>query len=257
MENDEHAELLTEIEVTRAVIWRKIIIRMSALLLALAFIVLAFSGVLHLLRLPSLGFLLESRELSRLPEIAAYKEAVVAIRADNRRGTGFNLDPHGLIITNYHILETAETAEIKWQGGRSEIADLLVSQPQSDLAMLAAEGEDLPFLRLETENLPDPGDEVYMIGNPLGFFQVVNRAEYLGLAFIAGREMPVIRIRGPVYQGNSGSPVINLDGKVIGIVFARSATAEDDGDNTTGYAITAAEIADIYSSANFQTGNSG
>jgi S1-C subfamily serine protease len=79
-----------------------------------------------------------------------------------------------------------------------------------------------------------------VIGNPLGFFRVANRATFLGTAVLEGTSTEVLVIRGPVYKGNSGSPVINSEGEVIGVIFATSTDTKSD--EIIAFAIPVAEI---------------
>jgi len=220
---------------------KKYLVRIVALLLALAFFVLASGGVIRLLGMPSLGFLIESRSLSRDPQILAMIEAVASVEAENRRGTGFNIDPSGLVITCNHIVDGTEVVQVSLTSGPTLDIREWISVPQADLAIISLGRQDLPALALETNRQPMPGDPVILIGNPLGFFRVVNRAIVQGTAVLEGTDTPVLVIKGPVYKGNSGSPVINADGKVIGVIFATAAKTESA--ETIAFAIPASEIA--------------
>ncbi|HAL73676.1 MAG TPA: hypothetical protein DCM45_01125 [Clostridiales bacterium] len=183
---------------------------------------------------------MDSRELSRDPKISAYMAAVSAVNTDQRRGTGFNIDPSGLIITNYHIVEDVGLINLRLRSGEQYHTSEWLSLPESDLTFIDIEAESLPYLTLAQNQLPQPDDPVIIIGNPLGFFLIVGRATVIGTARVAGLGAPVLVIKGPVYKGHSGSPVINSEGQVIGIIFA--AATETTGDETIAYAISAEEI---------------
>lgn len=219
---------------------KKHLVRAVALLLALAFLVLVSGGVIRLLGMPSLGFLIESRNLSQDAQIKAMIGAVVSVEAGNRRGTGFNIDPGGLVVTCNHIVEGAGSVSVSFASGVAQDVREWFPAPQVDLAVIPLDLADLPVLELASGNLPAPDDALIVIGNPLGFFRVANRATFLGTAVLEGTSTEVLVIRGPVYKGNSGSPVINSEGEVIGVIFATS--TDTNSDEIIAFAIPVAEI---------------
>lgn len=220
---------------------RKLMLRLFSLVLVFSFLLLTFSGVLRYFEMPSLDFLIESGRLSQNSQIAAYKEAVVAVGSNGHRGTGFAVSGGNQIVTNYHIIENADQIQIRTASRRQIPALSWFEKPQTDLALIETDSLDLPVLPLELEKLPEPGETVMIIGNPLGFFNIVNEAVFIGMSRLAGWDEPVLTIQGPVYKGNSGSPIINSEGSVIGVLFASSdQTGEDD--QTVGFVIPAREI---------------
>ncbi len=226
---------------------RLLAIRIVALLLVLSFLPLAFGGVLRLLNLPSLGFLFESAALSREPEVRAWMQAVVAVEAEGSAGTGFNVDPAGAIVTCHHIVESADQVRVGFASSGTYQTGYWVERSQVDLALVPLPNgeEDLPFLELERSRLPRKGDELLLIGNPLGFFRVANKAEFMGLTLLAGWDVPVLVIRGPVYQGHSGSPVLNGDGRVVGVVFATADRRREEAGDIVAFAIPVSEVLEL------------
>ena len=222
---------------------RRIIVRIIAMLLTVSFLFLAFSGMLYFLKLPSLGLLIESIALSRDPKYDGLRQSVVIVQAENRQGTGFIVQSDGLIVTNAHIIEQASEVRIGLTTDDIHLATSWQQWPQLDLALIQFDGQDLPTLELEQENnMLLPGDPVTVIGTPLGLFQIVSEAEYIGQAASSDNETLLLMIRGPVYRGNSGSPVINAAGKVIGILFAVSDVDNTDPENRVGFVIPVSEI---------------
>ena len=187
--------------------------------------------------LPSLNAFSQSRALKQLPEVKSYQEAVVLIDTGQSRGTGFNIDSEGLIVTNAHVVNNAKVVEIKFSRGNVYKGTKLASFPEVDLALIKIRGENLPKLDLAENGAVSFGDKVIIIGNPLGFPFMVSQGTVSGYAFLHSRLEPVLKIDGFIYKGNSGSPVINSQGKVIGIVFAVVESAENSKEKVTGYAI--------------------
>ena len=193
--------------------------------------------------MPSFSLLINSIELSRDPRFASLCQAVVAVRAEDRQGTGFSVQPEGLIVSNAHVIGNASQVQISIQSDELHLASSWQLWPAADLALVQADVPNIPRLELElNDKQPNPGDVVTVIGNPLGLFQIVSQAEYVGQMSLPGRSGRVLVIKGPVFRGNSGSPVINADGKVIGILFATAAGSGTISKNTTAYVIPAAEI---------------
>lgn len=230
---------------------RRLFVRIIAGLTAFAFLFLSFSGVLRLAGLPSLEFLMESRQLSQRDDISRYKSSIYAISADGHRGTGFAAADLQMLVTNYHIIKDTSLIEAKDANGQVSAFRAWYQAPEVDLVLIELEAKmlaDGKGLSLETNQLPALNETVIMIGNPLGFFNIVNEATYLGEALLAGWDVPVLKIQGPVYKGNSGSPVINQHGKVIGIIFATSANPPEDDEQPIGYVIPASVIQAVYDS---------
>jgi S1-C subfamily serine protease len=194
----------------------------------------------------TLPLLFKSRELSSQAEIQSYKEAVVLVSTDNGKGTGFHING-GYIVTNYHVIEDSGYIIVKFPDERSESykAELAGSDPDLDIAILKADIGDqrLPFIEVERSNEQwEPGEPVYVIGNPLYFTQIAIEGEMISLVPIQGRQKPVMALDAPVYSGNSGSPVINEHGKAIGVVYATADIQHHDQIIEAGLAVPIADM---------------
>jgi serine protease Do len=181
----------------------------------------------QIFNLSSISFLQKSADLSQQEEIQRYKEAVVTIQDQYSKGTGFTISEGGLIITNHHVVDAMNPITVTFPDGKLLEASLLVSDPHLDLAILEVEGEDLPFITLSKPDEWRIEDPIYVIGNPLFHHQIVNEGKILE----GSDQKGVLVLSAPVYKGNSGSPVINKNGDVVGVVYAKSTT------EAVGYAI--------------------
>lgn len=188
-----------------------------------------------------LRLIAETRELARDERVQAYKAAIVVVEAAGRKGTGFNVAERGLVVTNHHVVEGSRTAVVGFADGRVFRARVLAEDAAADLAVLAPaepREETYPTLPLASGGTWSPGEPVVYIGNPLFLRHVAGRGTVLGLAH-AGKDFPVLLVEAPVYPGNSGSPVIAEDGRVIGILYASTGLDRDGGRVKAGLAIPA------------------
>lgn len=195
-----------------------IVKRIITICVAIALLVSLLQIWPQVFNLSSINFLHKSAELSKLEEIQEYKEAVVTVSDQNSKGTGFSITNNGLIITNYHVVEGMFPITVTFPNGEIFQATILQSNPNLDLAFLHIEGENLPALSLSESDSWDVSDQIYVIGNPLLHNQIVMDGEILE----GSDKNRVLLLSAPIYKGNSGSPVINADGNVIGVVFALS-----------------------------------
>lgn len=149
-------------------------------------------------------------------------------------GSGFIIDPSGLIVTNFHVVEGATKVEVRI-GDRQHKAEVIGSDPATDLALLRADVEGVvPYLALgDSEALRD-GDWVMAIGNPLGLGKTVT----VGVVSAKGRSIGItadtglenfIQTDAAINRGNSGGPLVNLAGEVVGIATAMNWGAENIG----------------------------
>lgn len=189
---------------------------------------LSFSALLVLLLLTSSANISFAQET--LPELVRrVKPSVVAIATYDSKGeplmtgSGFLLRP-GQIVTNYHVVRGAVRGEIKTLEGKGRIypvTGLLAVDEEGDLAILSVTmpPERARPIELGTK-LPEEGETIVVIGNPLRLEGSVANG-----IVSAVREVPnvgrIIQITAPISHGNSGSPVFNLKGQVVGVVTVK------------------------------------
>lgn len=205
-------EWLREKQKQRNVIVKRII----AIGLSVALVVSMLQIWPQVFNLSSIKFLQKSAELSKQENIQTYKEAVVTIQDQHSRGTGFNVSENGLIITNHHVIDDMYPITVSFPNGEIYQATILQSDPETDLAFLDIKAEKLPALSLSQRNQWTVSDKIYVIGNPLLHTQIVMDGEILEESDKNG----LLLLSAPIYKGNSGSPVINVEGNVVGVVFA-------------------------------------
>ena len=135
-------------------------------------------------------------------------------------GSGFVISADGYIITNNHVIEKADTIEITFSDGRTLDATIVGRDRDSDIAVLkVASRTPLPFVDLADSDSAEVGDWVIAIGNPLGFGGSVSAGiiSATGRDLNTGRSDNFIQTDAAINQGNSGGPLFNLNGQVIGV----------------------------------------
>ena len=134
-------------------------------------------------------------------------------------GSGFIVESDGYIITNHHVIEDADQIIVRLADRREFEAELIGSDPLSDIALLKVDGSKLPTLRLGDSKSLRPGEWVVAIGSPFNFDQSVTA----GIVSAKGRStnqqqyVPFIQTDVAINRGNSGGPLLNMDGEVVGI----------------------------------------
>ena len=135
-------------------------------------------------------------------------------------GSGFIIDSDGYIATNYHVVEGAASVIVTLNSGEQLDATVVGSDERTDLALLKVDnGRNLPALRIGNSDLSRVGDWVLAIGNPFG----LGGSATAGIISARGRDIrsgpydDYLQIDAPINSGNSGGPIFNSAGEVIGI----------------------------------------
>ena len=147
-------------------------------------------------------------------------------------GSGFIIDPKGLIITNNHVVEGADKIKVKLVGGKEYNATIKGRDPKTDLALLEIKAtEPLPSLSLGNSDAVRVGDWVVAVGNPFGLGHTVTQGiiSAKGRVIGAGPYDNFLQTDAAINPGNSGGPLLNLKGEVIGINTAIVATGQGIG----------------------------
>lgn len=136
-------------------------------------------------------------------------------------GSGFIVDPKGLIITNNHVVADAVTLKVRLEDGRSFDGEVLGRDPLTDVAVVKLKGkfDALPFVKLGDSAAMKVGDWVVAIGNPFGLSQSVSAGivSALDRQIGASRYDQFLQTDAAINPGNSGGPLFNLKGEVIGM----------------------------------------
>jgi len=167
-------------------------------------------------------------------------------KIEKGRGTGFIISSDGLILTNKHVVSAGQekTAEyrILLNSGKQYYAQLIGKDPLNDLAILKIFDKDLPYVELGNSDNLELGSTVMTIGNALGRYQnsvTKGIVSGLGRKLVASDQSGyaesfdnVIQTDAEINLGNSGGPLINLEGKIVGINVAI-----DEAGSSIGFAI--------------------
>ena len=147
-------------------------------------------------------------------------------------GTGFIIDPAGLILTNHHVVEGADRVTVRLTDGRQLRAERIGSDPDTDIALIRIEASPpVPVAPLGDSDSLRVGEWVLAIGNPLAYEHTVT----VGVVSFIGRKLfdrsldRYIQTDAAINFGNSGGPLINARGEVIGINSAISSRAANIG----------------------------
>ena len=146
-------------------------------------------------------------------------------------GSGFVISPDGYIVTNAHVIENAEEIFVRFTDKREMKAKVIGADKRSDVALVKVDATNLPFLKLGDSNATRVGEWVLAIGSPFGFANSVTagilsaKSRDLPAESTASVAVPFLQTDVAVNPGNSGGPLFNLRGEVIGInsqIFSRT-----------------------------------
>jgi S1-C subfamily serine protease len=160
---------------------------------------------------------------------------------DTRLGSGVVINAAGAVLTALHVVEGASRIQLAFADGTTAGATVLVTKPESDIAVLAP--DQLPDLVVPAvmAGPPPVGDAVYAVGNPLGLTHSLTA----GVVSATDRSIPtgrgelsgLIQFDAAVNPGNSGGPLLNRAGQVVGIVTALANPANQDFFVGIGFAV--------------------
>jgi len=155
-------------------------------------------------------------------------------------GSGFIFDRAGRILTNHHVVSGAHAIQVELQDGRAFVAEVVGADPLTDLAVLQVPQGDLPALSFGDSDAIQVGDWVVAIGNPFGLEHTVS-AGIISAKERTGRDVQLgdrdayfsfLQTDASINPGNSGGPLLDLEGRVVGINTAINQKA-----NNIGFAI--------------------
>ena len=181
--------------------------------------------------------LLDAYSSSVIEAVRQAGPSVLHIRAESRdgrqggTGSGFLISPDGFVMTNSHVVHGAARLEVRTSDGRVTRAELIGDDPDTDLAVIRIDLPDLPHVRFADSAEVRVGQIAIAIGNPLGFDHTVTA----GIVSALGRTFPartgrlidnVLQTDAALNPGNSGGPLLDARGRVIGVNTAIIASAQ-------------------------------
>ena len=171
-------------------------------------------------------------------------------------GSGFVITEDGYILTNYHVIDGASSIKVTFADGTEHDATYVGGEEANDIAVIKIDATGLTPVVIGSSSDMLVGEEVTTIGNPLGeltFSQTSGIISALNrtVTMSDGRQMNMIQTDCAINSGNSGGPLFNNHGEVIGIVSAKYSSASSSSSSTSveglGFAIPMDDVADMVS----------
>ena len=165
-------------------------------------------------------------------------------------GSGVVISPDGYVITNSHVVEKASEVFVSLKGGKEYPAEIIGIDHISDIALLKLDGRDFSYANLSNSDELIIGEWVIALGNPLGLFEINNQptatvgiisAVDMNFGEMQGGQVykNMIQTDAAINMGNSGGPLVNSQGNVIGInTFIYTGSSYSEGSIGIGFAIT-------------------
>ena len=163
----------------------------------------------------------------------------------NALGSGFIVSPDGFIVTNNHVIESADEIEVELYHGGTLSATLVGRDTRTDIALLKVESDDpLPFVEFGDSDAAHVGDWVLAIGNPLGQgFSVSAGIVSARNRTLQGSYDDFIQTDAAINRGNSGGPLFDMQGRVIGVNTA--ILSPNGGSIGIGFAMSSAVVSNV------------
>ena len=153
-------------------------------------------------------------------------------------GSGFIISENGYVVTNNHVVDGATTIYVDTHDGERLKAQLVGSDSVNDVAVLKVEAEGLPAVTIGSSSDLVVGDQVVAIGNPLGELTATMTAGYVSAmdrdVTTDGRTINMIQTDAAINSGNSGGPLFNMKGEVVGITTAKYSGSSSSGASIEG-----------------------
>ncbi|MEM7178431.1 MAG: trypsin-like peptidase domain-containing protein, partial [Pseudomonadota bacterium] len=160
-------------------------------------------------------------------------------------GSGFVIGSDGYIVTNHHVIDGADHIMVRMSDRKEYVAEVVGADAQTDLALLKVEATGLPALDLADSAELRVGEDVIALGNPFGLGGSVTTGIVSGIArdINAGPYVDFIQTDAAINRGNSGGPLFNEEGDVIGVNSAIYSTS--GGSVGVGFAIPSNTVTDV------------
>jgi serine protease Do len=155
-------------------------------------------------------------------------------RVERSLGSGVVISADGYVLTNNHVVENADKISVTFEGDREYLAEIVGTDPRTDVALLKIDAENLPFIEVADSDKLRVGDQVMAIGNPFGVGQTVT----MGIVSALGRTIglidyeDLIQTDASINPGNSGGALVNMKGELVGMnsaILSRSGGSQGIG----------------------------
>jgi hypothetical protein len=160
----------------------------------------------------------QKEDLSISDIVKRARRSVVVVKTTTGMGSGFFINDQGHIVTNKHVLSDAGNAQIKTiTGNIYKIISIVAEDHEGDLVIASSDAPSSDAIPVTmTPKIPEAGDKIIVIGNPLGLEQTVSDG-IVSAVRTNQQAIKFIQITAPISMGNSGGPLLNMQGEVIGV----------------------------------------
>ncbi|MFJ2980280.1 S1C family serine protease [Curtobacterium sp. NPDC087082] len=164
--------------------------------------------------------------------------SVVQVRTTSGSGSGFVIDDAGHVMTNHHVVDGAERVSLVLPDGSAVPGRVLGGDEDSDIAVVEAQGLAVPAVELGVSDDLRIGQQVIAVGSPLGLNGTVTSGIVSALDRTSQRStQPLLQTDASINPGNSGGPLVDLDGRVIGVNSSIATLGYRSGNIGIGFAI--------------------